>query len=114
MENQYIEDISPDVRRELENALDSHESINWLALIRLMPQNSYQRNQIEGFRMETLHPNGSPTRALLNDLSVRRVTLQQLICRLQQLASSGPCPGLQSVLMKLQGNNRKLNYFKNL
>lgn len=108
MAGHYIEDIPPTHRKELEHLLDSHPTLNWRALIHHIPNRWYQNYQIEGFGMKTLEPGGSPTNALLNDLSLRHVTIQQLVFWLYQLASQGHFPKLKLLISKLEGRGECL------
>lgn len=105
MAHQNIEDLPQDIKRELVTTLDNRNSStgNWRALIKLMPPVViYQRSQIESFAMATLQPHGSPTRALLADLSFRGITVPQLIMWISQLQSRTHSHQLQSLLTVLQ------------
>jgi hypothetical protein len=100
-----IEDLPPNIKRDLANILDSRHlsTVSWRSLIQLMPPIiGYQRNQIETFALAILQPNGSPTRALLDDLANKNMSVQQLIIWIQQLHLNTPTPQLQTLLALLQ------------
>ncbi|XP_031573654.1 mucosa-associated lymphoid tissue lymphoma translocation protein 1 homolog [Actinia tenebrosa] len=104
-QNNKIDDLPPNIKKELATALDSRNSSNgnWRALIQLMsPTVVYQRSQIESFAMTILQPHGSPTRALLTDLAIRGITVPQLVRWISQLHSRTQSHQLQALLTLFQ------------
>ena len=107
MEQRSINDLPGDKKTLLRETLDRKQSPNWRSLIKVLPQNTYNRHQIERFHMAILKPGQSPTMELLNDLSKKKKTFRDLLGYARALALQ--YPEFQPMLYCLQGGGEYLS-----
>lgn len=71
----------------LATTFDRSGKPNWRTIISFLPKEMYTQKQVELFGMACLKPQGSPTKALLQDLGKHGKTVSDLIQLLQAISS---------------------------